>query len=296
MSQWFKKHFPRVDKLVDQYGSWATFLGSMWGVMSWVAHSVPTITQYGSGAVAFAGLGVTCVTALAVSASLAMFRYFRPLPPPVTTREATGNPREHSGQLEFGQVESRIEVLDPGEDLGGKRQYFRLWVPVRFKRKVNDVAVRVSALRPLQDLDQSAPQYVWKPFENRTFYEGDILEVVFATMARDRGNNGFYGEDLSVNTCRIGGMSQHLFEIDVLIGSERTTKRVYLENLPDQVYSGAPRGLGRFGNLFYLAEEDHTPFDSEWVRISRDAVAGRITLPVGAARPRGGFGLGLLGQ
>lgn len=82
-------------------------------------------------------------------------------------------------------------------------------------------------------------------------------------MARDRGNNGFYGEDLSVNTCRIGGMSQHLFEIDVLIGSERTTKRVYLENLPDKVYSGAPRGLGRFGNLFYLAEEDHTPFDSE---------------------------------
>jgi hypothetical protein len=125
------------------------------------------------------------VTALAVSASLAMFRYFRPLPPPVTTRETTGNPLEQSGQLEFGRVESRIEVLDPGEDLGGKRQYFRLWVPVRFKRKVNDVAVRVSALRPLQDLDQSAPQYVWKPFENRTFYEGDILEVVFVLIPLD---------------------------------------------------------------------------------------------------------------
>ncbi|MEA2837386.1 MAG: hypothetical protein QOD89_1936 [Bradyrhizobium sp.] len=154
--------------------------------------------------------------------------------------------------------------------------------------------MRISVLRPLQELDQFAPQYVWKPIENKTFYEGDTENVVFATIARDRQHNGFYGADLNRDRFYIAAMSQHLFEIDVLIGSERTTKRIYLESLPNEVYSGVPNGFGRFGNLFFVVEEDKSVFDSEWVRVSREAVAGRVPLPIGASKRRGGFGSGLL--
>lgn len=274
---------------VYQYGPAAAAFFGMTGVGAFFASGWADLAAHGWGAVGLAGLGVGCATMLTLSVAAFAWRYLKPLPRRSDTSvliEKIASPT-----IEFGRVESKIEVLDAGENLGGQRQYFRLWIPIRFKRRVSDVAIRVSALRPLGELDQSAPQYVWKPFESRSFHEGDILEVVFATMPRDRGYNGFYGEDLRSDTCRIGGVSQHLFEIDVLIGSERTTKRIYLETLHHDVLSGAPRNLGRFGNLFCLAEQDHTPFDSEWVTVSRDAVAGRITLPLGAARPRGGFGL-----
>jgi hypothetical protein len=199
-----------------------------------------------------------------------------------------------SDKFEFGRVESKHETLDPGKDLGGEQQYFRLWCPIRFKRQVESVTVRISVLRPLQDLDQFAPQYVWKPIENRAFYEGDTENVVFATIARNRQHNGFYGADLNPERFYIAAMSQHIFEIDVLIGSERATKRVYLESLPNEIYSGVPSGFGRFGNLFFVVEEDNSVFDSEWVRISREAVAGRVPLPIGASKGRGGLGSGLL--
>lgn len=193
--------------------------------------------------------------------------------------------------LEFGKVESKIVTIDPGENLGGTQQYFQLWCPIKFKSKVEPVTVRVSVLRPLQPLDRLAPQYIWRPIENRTFFEGDTTDIVFATIARNRQHNGFYG-DMRKDAFYIGRMSRHLFEIDVLIESRRATKRIYLESPPDQVYSDVSRGFGQFGNLFFVLEEGENIFDSEWVRVSRDAVAGRISLPQGNGGRRGGFGSG----
>lgn len=199
-----------------------------------------------------------------------------------------------TNEFELGRVESKIDILDPGENLGGQQQYFRLWCPIKFKRKVDSVSVRVRVLRPLQPLDRLAPQYIWKPVESKTFYEGDTVDVVFATVARDRNHNGFYG-DMRKDAFYIGRISRHLFEIDVLIDTRRATKRIYLESTPGELYSDAPRGFGQFGNLFFVLEEGDNFFESEWIRLSREAVAGNLSLPLGTHSKipeRGFLGLG----
>ncbi len=96
MRSWLKKHFPRIDRLVDQYGYWSPPLISLWGLLTWAASSMPSISQYGWGAFVFVGLGVTCATALAVSVSLALYRYFRPImaPTAASSSQATSVTQE----------------------------------------------------------------------------------------------------------------------------------------------------------------------------------------------------------
>lgn len=235
-----------------------------------------------------AGLQQVLVPMLATIALIwGLYRYLRreaPLPveEPVS---AIGSLAE----VEFGRVEAKQVTLDPGTNYGGTQQYFQLWCPIRFKRRVVSLTVRVSVLRPLAPLDSLSPQYVWKAIDNQTFFAGDTANIIFATVARNRQHNGFYG-DMRKDAFYIGRISRHLFELDFLIGSQRFTKKIYLESPPDQLYSDAPRGFGQFGNLFYVLEEDENIFDSEWVRLSRDAVAGNVSLPIGPAPThRGGF-------
>lgn len=80
MRSWLKQHFPFVDKWVDRSGYWQPPLLLLWGGMSWAASSISTLAQFGWGAVVLAGLAVACLAALLISASLALYRYFRPLP------------------------------------------------------------------------------------------------------------------------------------------------------------------------------------------------------------------------
>lgn len=211
---------------------------------------------------------------------------------PARLHEAAAGPFSlASSDFDFGNTESKIEVLDAGENFGGVQQYFRLWCPIKFKRKAEAVTVRISVLRPLQPLDIHPPQYSWKPIEKATFFEGDIADIVFACVPRNRQQNGYYG-DMRKDAMYIGGISRHLFEIDVLIGSKRTTKHIYFEGVAPEAYHISPRGFGRFGNQFFLLEDGADLFDSEWIAQSRDAVAGKISLPIGSASEhRGGFGM-----
>lgn len=205
--------------------------------------------------------------------------------------------RSSSDDFEFGSVQNELVVRNPGEDLGGERQYYRLWCPIKFNRTMESVSIRVSALRPLQPLDRHPPKTVWTVAEGKIYFQGDTENVIFACPARDRQHNGFYGDDMRRDMFYIGGISKHLFEIDVLIRTRRVTKRVYLESAPEEAYFAAPRGFGQFGNRLFLLEEGADFFRSDWIKISRDAVAGRIKLPLsdGSDR-RGGLGSGLLGH
>ncbi|HEX8168652.1 MAG TPA: hypothetical protein VF601_23060 [Beijerinckiaceae bacterium] len=207
--------------------------------------------------------------------------------------DAETNPegRSSSAVFEFGNIQNELAVRNPGEDLGGERQYYRLWCPIKFKQTVESVTIRVSVLRPLQPLDRHPPKIVWTVTEGKTYFQGDTENVVFACPARDRQHNGFYGDDMRRDMFYIGAQSKHLFEIDVLIGTSRATKRVYLESTPEEAYFAATRGFGQFGTRLFFLEEGADFFSSDWIKVSRDAVAGRIKLPLsdGSDR-RGGFG------
>jgi hypothetical protein len=81
MRAWVKQHFPAIDRFADRFGYWGAFFAAIWFAMSWIASSISGLAQFGWGAVVFAGLAVACLTALSVSVSLALYRYFNPLPP-----------------------------------------------------------------------------------------------------------------------------------------------------------------------------------------------------------------------
>jgi hypothetical protein len=74
------KNFPKIDENVRRIVSWVTFFGLVAGAMSWVADHITPISQYGWGAVVFAGIGVTCAVMLVASGTLVAWRYFNPLP------------------------------------------------------------------------------------------------------------------------------------------------------------------------------------------------------------------------
>jgi predicted RND superfamily exporter protein len=78
MRAWLKKHFPAIDENVDRIGYWAGFIALVWTAMSAIVSSIPSISQYGWGAVVLAGLGVACIFALVTSACLVAWRYFIP--------------------------------------------------------------------------------------------------------------------------------------------------------------------------------------------------------------------------
>jgi hypothetical protein len=203
--------------------------------------------------------------------------------------------RSPTGPLfEIGDFQSQLVVRNPGEDLGGQQQYYRLWCPVKFKRKIGSVTIRVTVLRPLQPLDQFPPKTVWKVAEGKTYFQGDTEEVVLGNLPKDCQHNGCYGDSLRQDTFYIGPISKHLFEIDVMVGTLQATKRLYLESAPEEAYYAAPRGFGQFGGRFFVLEEGAGFFQSEWIATTRDAVAGRISLPLsdGSDRRRGGLGMG----
>lgn len=76
------RRFPAIDRGVERFTYWWTFLGPggvVWLIMSWAASHFPPIAQYGIGGVIFAGLGAACILMLVASISLIAWRYFHPL-------------------------------------------------------------------------------------------------------------------------------------------------------------------------------------------------------------------------
>jgi hypothetical protein len=200
--------------------------------------------------------------------------------------------------FEIGDFQSQLVVRNPGEDLGGQQRYYRLWCPVKFKQKIDSVTIRVSVLRPLQPLDQFPPKTVWKVAEGKTYFQGDTEDVVIGNVPQGRQHNGCYGDDMRPDAFYIGPISKHFFEIDVMVGKLQSTKRLYLEGAPDEAYHAAPRGFGQFGGRFFVLEEGPSFFQSEWIAMARDAVEGRISLPLddGTGRRPRGFGMGRFGR
>jgi hypothetical protein len=81
MRPWLKKHFPVIDENVDRIGYWSGFVVLVWTVMSAIVGSIPSVSQYGWGAVVLVGLGVACIFALVMSVCLVAWRYFNPITP-----------------------------------------------------------------------------------------------------------------------------------------------------------------------------------------------------------------------
>jgi hypothetical protein len=93
MRVWIKKHFPAIDRFVDRTGYWGAFFFAGWLAMSWIANSISGLAQFGWGAVVFAGLAVACLAVLSLTGSLALYRYFSPLPPAVPPVGASAVPK-----------------------------------------------------------------------------------------------------------------------------------------------------------------------------------------------------------
>lgn len=72
-----------IGRIADGVSIWQAIvsLGGITVLLSWAASAVEPIAKYGWGAVVFAGLGTAVLTMLSVTASLALFRIFRPVPP-----------------------------------------------------------------------------------------------------------------------------------------------------------------------------------------------------------------------
>jgi hypothetical protein len=71
----------KIDEIVRRFVYWITFFGLVWTAMSWVAAHITWISEYGWGAVVFAGVGAACVVTLVASGVLVAYRYFNPLSP-----------------------------------------------------------------------------------------------------------------------------------------------------------------------------------------------------------------------
>jgi hypothetical protein len=123
--------------------------------------------------------------------------------------------------------------------------------------------------------------------ESSTYFEGDTIDIVFATVAANPQHNGWYGSEFKADAFYISIGSRHLFEIDIFFEGGRETTRVYLERSPNQTYSGPPKGLGHVATMIVLPEHENA-FDSEWIRESRAACEGKLR-PY-EAEPSHGFG------
>jgi len=191
---------------------------------------------------------------------------------------------------DFGKYEWKIAQLDPGEHSGGPQRFVRLSVPLKFSHNARGVTIRVNVLRPTPKFGREVPWYSWRPIESRDFFEGDKIDIIFATIAENRQNNGYYG-DLRADGCYIGVMSRHLFEIDVFFDGVRENSRIYLENPPQQIYADPPEGLGKLSGII-VVQENQNVFDSPWIAESLAAVGG--TYPPSESKPMG-FGSAPLG-
>lgn len=113
MGTWLKRHFPAVDRNVDRIGYWAGFFALLWAAMSGIASSISGLSQYGWGAVVFAGLAVACAFVLVFSAFLACWRYFNPLPlqMPIETKQSPAGPQKEIPSEKIRQLDRTAFLL-----------------------------------------------------------------------------------------------------------------------------------------------------------------------------------------
>lgn len=206
------------------------------------------------------------------------------------SRPETDSRDSQARLCEFRTYEWDRVTLDPGEDHGGPQRYFRLSLPIRFLHNAENATIRVNAWRPAAQFDKGPPLYSWKPSNKTSYVAGDIVDVVFATVAENRQHNGFYG-DMRIGAFYIGRISKHIFDIEVFSGKCHERTQIYLESPPTETYSNPPDGLGKLPGIIVL-QEGESVFRSEWYLEGRAIAEGRGRVPVGTADVDGGRSFG----
>lgn len=100
---------------------WFTFVGLVWGAMSWVASQVTPLAGLGWGTYVFVGLGAACILSLVLSAALVAWRYFNPLSAtPAETESETQQIRNDLGthsQMLFQHGKATEDIHDKLKDM-----------------------------------------------------------------------------------------------------------------------------------------------------------------------------------
>lgn len=132
------------------------------GALSWAAAEFQAIAQHGWGAVALAGVGIGCFVLLALTGSLALYRVFRPLPPPTSLSRAVAAPLAQAES----ELPSTTVALTP-DQLQFRvfvKQYALIW-PARTYDSVARVrAVLVNKIKQNGDRD-----YAYALFQSMHF-------------------------------------------------------------------------------------------------------------------------------
>jgi hypothetical protein len=87
---WFERH------VAERVGYWAAFILAVGAIMGWIASYIPSFSGSGWATYIYIGFGAACLLSLVLSAALVAWRYFKPLPTPLTPTtarvEVTPNP------------------------------------------------------------------------------------------------------------------------------------------------------------------------------------------------------------
>jgi len=106
----WREEFNKTDISADQLGYWWTIFGPMAMLsvlMAGIAAGFPSISQYGWGAIIFAGVGAACVIMFAASAFMVSWRYLNPPSiQPETSRE--------SREVSTPDISNRLAEIERG--------------------------------------------------------------------------------------------------------------------------------------------------------------------------------------
>jgi hypothetical protein len=114
----------KFEEQVNRLGIWATAIGALWGVMTWVASYFTPLAPYGWGAFVFVGLGAACILSLVISAALASWRFFNPLDKDRSSDKpaAKGDLSQMTGRIDAVETQvtkARADQTDVNRSLDG---------------------------------------------------------------------------------------------------------------------------------------------------------------------------------
>lgn len=108
-----KKAASIIDRSVDRLGYWIGGYTILSGFYAWLLNQLPILAELNWAAFVLLGIGLSLVSAFLISASLAMVRFFKPLPNSTGLIEASD---EYRKQGELEHQASNALVLEKYED------------------------------------------------------------------------------------------------------------------------------------------------------------------------------------
>jgi hypothetical protein len=120
LGNWLK-NFTKIDETVRRVVYWVAFFSLVSAAMSWVADHITPISQYGWGAVVFAGIGAACVLTLVVCAMFMTWHYFNPLPGEPATSSGKGQEAPALDDISLRLAEAERGIAQNKAGLEGLR-------------------------------------------------------------------------------------------------------------------------------------------------------------------------------